>query len=839
MFDKATGLRKILIPGCVGILLISFVCVDILQIKNSDAAQLGLPSPGAMLALSKIQESAVVRGIVVDKDNPLSLEFIIDPGTEGRKSSEEISHLVRYFLSALAVPDQNLWVNLSPYESHRVIDDTLSATELGEVFLKQDYVLKQLASSLTHPDTPTGRTYWSELTANSLKLKAVQSEALNKIWIEPDRVEIYEKDNMGVIVESSLKISSEVDGDCVDSLMDEIRNEVNYGKNFAQLRQVYNSIIMAAWFKKKFFDSAYAGFIDQNQIKGVDTADPQAKQKVYSLYLEALNKGAYDTIKKSRAGQKRRYFSGGVNGDVRNRMKVSEDFNVISSALKDKKMYFFDLNVEFEEKDGCSSSAMHRLSDETQFDIQEMVKRFVRRQNGGKFEHQRMLLAMSKLRHYLEVFLMDMEELEVSDEKIEKILSDYIASQVYDKNCHTLSLYELHFAFADLIRRKGANTDETRGIFDIKNYTEFLAALRDYGIKLNDTFFRASIRRVQDFDEDQFENWLTSSARSDNPLKVGIIGDPFLSSALVVAGERSYIDPDSVNSQDEVRREFERRARDNDDWTAVMSDRFTLQENSVATEKFREDVMGFMGGLFVGEDVFELGVGVGRMTAELAVRAKHVDGIDFSNNMLVRAGENLSGLDNVDLFLGRLSEVDTGREKYGAVFASLVLMHIKDEKELRQTADLMMKNSDVICIVEQTEPTGTSERVHAWTIQRTVAEYKKLFEPYELVAQKQQTSVKDVNTMMVFAAKGRVEEVRKKLNKVSLSQNYVAAADRPYDEEKDISSGLINANGGIDMDVSRFVSGKEMIMPVRDHGVYSGVSFRINSCSAGTISGRI
>ena len=38
----------------------------------------------------------------------------------------------------------------------------------------------------------------------------------------------------------------------------ELTKEVNEDKNFAQLRQVYNSLILATWYKKKIKDSILA-----------------------------------------------------------------------------------------------------------------------------------------------------------------------------------------------------------------------------------------------------------------------------------------------------------------------------------------------------------------------------------------------------------------------------------------------------------------------------------------------------------------------------------------------------------------------------------------------------
>ncbi len=52
--------------------------------------------------------------------------------------------LIKYFMAALTIPEEDLWVNLSPYEAHRITPQKLGETELGKSLLSQDYILKQL-----------------------------------------------------------------------------------------------------------------------------------------------------------------------------------------------------------------------------------------------------------------------------------------------------------------------------------------------------------------------------------------------------------------------------------------------------------------------------------------------------------------------------------------------------------------------------------------------------------------------------------------------------------------------------------------------------------------------
>jgi hypothetical protein len=79
--------------------------------------------------------------------------------------------------------------------------------------------------------------------------------------------------------------------------------EVNRGKNFAQLRQMYYSLVLATWFKRKFQESFYKSYINQQKIAGIDLADKSAKDRIYALYCEAFKKGVYDYVGTARTAK--------------------------------------------------------------------------------------------------------------------------------------------------------------------------------------------------------------------------------------------------------------------------------------------------------------------------------------------------------------------------------------------------------------------------------------------------------------------------------------------------------------------------------------------------------
>ena len=251
----------------------------------------------------------------------------MDQADSSDVSEEGASKLISYFLAGLAVDKKDIWVNLSPYEKDRIIESSLAETELGKGLLSQDYILKQLSSSLSHPDTELGKSYWKNIVGEGPMPTGRQvvpsQDSLNKIWMVPQESKVSEYKNMAVITASSLDVKTETG--IANVLLDDIKKDVNTGKNFAQLRQIYNSLILAQWFKQKFKNSFYNNYINKNKLNGINHLSPKLKQKIYTLYCQAFKKGVYSFTKKEIIGgrkHRRQYFSGGA-GIQNLRLEVS------------------------------------------------------------------------------------------------------------------------------------------------------------------------------------------------------------------------------------------------------------------------------------------------------------------------------------------------------------------------------------------------------------------------------------------------------------------------------------------------------------------------------------
>ena len=321
------------------IMIFTFIAVfffgDILNQHTAEASVADLPAPAQMVGVSAdVLSYPILKGLRINPDSPMDFEFIVDGQEDNNVTNAEIDLLIKYFLTALTIPQDALWVNLSPYEQDRVIIDSLGETDLGRDLLRQDYILKQLSASLTHPDTPLGRAYWS--TGES-RLEN-KSESFNKIWIVPEDAEVYENELTAFVTKAALNLLTEKDYSAMQKndstvqkdliysqnktslnvLLPEIKKDVNYGENFIPLRQIYNSVILGLWFKEKFKESMFKHYINQKKTDGIDINDKDAKEKIWQLYADAFKKGVYDLNKKeidpiSNQIIKRHYFSGGTN----------------------------------------------------------------------------------------------------------------------------------------------------------------------------------------------------------------------------------------------------------------------------------------------------------------------------------------------------------------------------------------------------------------------------------------------------------------------------------------------------------------------------------------------
>lgn len=306
-----------------------------------------LPAPGTMVALSNAHVPVLARGMTVHPEQPLRFDFIFDSGNVS-SSAEDIKddadRIVRYFMAALTVPRQDLWVNLSPGDSDRIIPAELARTQLGRDLLAQDYLLKQLSSSLLHPDDAIGHDFWQRVyrrVQQRFGTTDIPLDTFNKVWIIPERARVYENGPTVYVVDAHLKVMLEQDylsakGNSEQTAIEEpmtveiireivipeIEREVNSGANFAPLRQIYYALILAKWYKQTVHQGILRkAYVDQSKVTGVDDVDDNVATQIYDRYVSAYQRGVFNFIKEdydqlSGRSIPRRYFSGGFEDAV-------------------------------------------------------------------------------------------------------------------------------------------------------------------------------------------------------------------------------------------------------------------------------------------------------------------------------------------------------------------------------------------------------------------------------------------------------------------------------------------------------------------------------------------
>ncbi len=358
-------------------------------------------------------ENPLLFDFVVDTGNSgLSVVAGLAPVQKGRPQGsplqDESNKLIKYFLASLTIPEKDLWVNLSPYEKDRIVPEELGNTELGRDMLAQDYILKQLTASLIYPEKDLGKKFWDKVYAKAQALYGntqIPVNTFNKVWIVADKAKVLERNNVGYIVGAHLKVMLEEDylaneknqtptrghvhyktnknvspsmlpsetalnakapqGNTPNALanqiirdiiLPELENEVNQGQNFAPLRQMFYSMILATWYKQTLkntlLNQVYA---DKKKIEGIGYTTPtrghvqvkinrnvspstlpsdsglklKATQRnppsdvetIYHQYLQAYKKGVFNYIKEDLESTRdqrisRKYFSGGIAQDL-------------------------------------------------------------------------------------------------------------------------------------------------------------------------------------------------------------------------------------------------------------------------------------------------------------------------------------------------------------------------------------------------------------------------------------------------------------------------------------------------------------------------------------------
>jgi len=423
-------------------ILASFSFTSILGQCPIHAQEFYLPVPGVMVPLSPEFNPPILKGLKVNPTDPFRFDFILDKGDSFPLKSDA-TRLIKYFLAGLTIPENDLWVNLSPYEKNRIIPNSFGQTEMGRDLLAEDYMLKQITASLIYPEDQLGKKFWKRIYEEAAKkfgTTNIPVNTFNKVWIIPDKAVVYENAKIGTayVVESKLKVMLEQDylalqkqlplipsltkeggissnpplfykegargsSKSINALgsqitreivIPELTKEVNEGKNFSQLRQVYNSLILATWYKQKIKNSILEQvYADRQKVAGVGYENSVIKgdaaisetEAIYQRYLQAFKRGAFNYIKEdldplTQQSVPRKYFSGGTDLALLGTLKTAKSFDyaqfvksdlslvqVRVDSLEQNVKLLNDQDMESQVKETSDAELSERLSLEEEF----------------------------------------------------------------------------------------------------------------------------------------------------------------------------------------------------------------------------------------------------------------------------------------------------------------------------------------------------------------------------------------------------------------------------------------------------------------------------------------
>jgi len=259
------------------------------------------------------------------------------------KLRQETKTLLNYFFIGISLPNESFWVNLRPDAEDNIIDPELAKTDVGKILLEADLQLKKDTAQFTSPQTPEGREYWDKLYKKAEEIygnENITIPTLTRPWIVPDEIIIRESKDNAYIYKATLKVMLEQDylkdstaynfkderskalNDYSTQLIKELiipklTKEVNSAKRYASLRQVYYSLILAQWFKQKFYGKSglYSYLIDRHNLDGLTSKASWSKTTYFNAYKTSFQQGEYN-IKEpvyTPTGQTiRSYMSGGI-----------------------------------------------------------------------------------------------------------------------------------------------------------------------------------------------------------------------------------------------------------------------------------------------------------------------------------------------------------------------------------------------------------------------------------------------------------------------------------------------------------------------------------------------
>jgi len=233
----------------------------------------------------------------------------------------------------LALDNSAFWVNLNPNEPDRIIDSDFGGTDAGRILLEADLQMKRDLGRLTHPGTALGREFWTRAGGQ-------RGGGAFRVWIVPGQVDVAVHEDAIYIVDARMDVrleseylaardgargitpaSNEEEHQFKEMILPRLVDEVNSAPQYAALRQVFNTRVVAEWYKTRHFPGpAFASVVGSGDIGRWRSTQEWDPREVFNGYVGSLNRGEYDVSYRSEStsGNTRtirtsRYFFGGVD----------------------------------------------------------------------------------------------------------------------------------------------------------------------------------------------------------------------------------------------------------------------------------------------------------------------------------------------------------------------------------------------------------------------------------------------------------------------------------------------------------------------------------------------
>ena len=260
-------------------------------------------NPGVRCVFAQEVNSTFSLSLVgIREDNVSGLHFVFDGSKEVSVSSDKLATLlkngpIKFFLIALSLPNDQMWVNLSPdLDETNILGNQLGKTDLGKKFLFYDLLLKKDAQQLMEELQDR-----FPLLDN---LFNISSDVSIRFWIVPGRGMASVGNDFILLRKTPLDVRVEIrnkDGELRKKIEALIRKEVlpklvakiNNSKEYLGLRVIHNSILLAQWYKSYKRDGMFSPLIDRGIPVGDLVSDKMWFRKWYlkkylSMYYKHL-----------------------------------------------------------------------------------------------------------------------------------------------------------------------------------------------------------------------------------------------------------------------------------------------------------------------------------------------------------------------------------------------------------------------------------------------------------------------------------------------------------------------------------------------------------------------